>query len=198
MFPILVRVVLRKKPAAASSSIWSLHRTQLSPPPPSLTSSNHHYHHHKINLTSAETIKPSSPTPAELATFKLSLIDNIVPPIYVPLIFFFDQNPQGERNFDTLKSSLAQTLTRFYPLAGRLSKSVVHCNDEGVPFSTAAVDGDINDSSLADFLRIRSSSSSLSPPNGSRTSNRCRRSPSGPPLSPAAASQSVFARCTRS
>ncbi|CAL1356493.1 unnamed protein product [Linum trigynum] len=156
MFPILVRVALRKKPAAASSSIWSLHRVLL---PPSLTSSNHHYHHHhKINLTSAETIKPSSPTPAELATFKLSLFDNIVPPIYVPLIFFFlpapgstGSKPAGEGNFETLKSSLAQTLTRFYPLAGRLSKSVVHCNDEGVPFSTAAV----NDSSMADFLRSR-------------------------------------------
>ncbi|CAI0384658.1 unnamed protein product [Linum tenue] len=165
MFPILVRVALRKKPAATSSSIWSLHRVLLlRPPPPSLTSSNHHYHHLKINLTSAETIKPSSPTPAELATFnfKLSLIDNIVPPIYVPLIFFFlpapgstGSKPAGERNFETLKSSLAQTLTRFYPLAGRLSKSVVHCNDEGVPFSSAAVDGDINDSSLADFLRSR-------------------------------------------
>ncbi|CAI0455414.1 unnamed protein product [Linum tenue] len=67
--------------------------------------------------------------------------------------------------FETLKSSLAQTLTRFYPLAGRLSKSgedneagaipVINCNDEGVPFSSATVDGDIKDVSVAQFLRRR-------------------------------------------
>ncbi|CAL1357973.1 unnamed protein product [Linum trigynum] len=166
MFPLLVRAALSsKKPAA---SIWSLHRVLLLLPPSLKTSSNqyHHYYHHKVNVSSTETIKPSSPTPAKLATFKLSLIDNDVPPIYVPFIFFFFPPPgstgpnPGVRRFETLKSSLAQTLTRFYPLAGRLSKSgdidqagsvpVVHCNDEGVPFSSATVDF-----SVAEFLRKR-------------------------------------------
>ncbi|CAI0455876.1 unnamed protein product [Linum tenue] len=163
MFPLLVRAALSsKKPAA---SIWSLHRVLLLLPPSLKTSSNHHYHH-KVSVISTETIKPSSPTPAKFTTFKLSLIDNDVPPIYVPFIFFFFPGPgstgpnPGERRFETLRSSLAQTLTRFYPLAGRLSKSggidqagsvpVVHCNDDGVPFSSATVD-----LSVAEFLRKR-------------------------------------------
>ncbi|CAI0455242.1 unnamed protein product [Linum tenue] len=121
-----------------------------------------------FRVSSTETIKPSSPTPAQLATFKLSLMDNLVPPLYVPFIFFFYPAPAstgskpGEREtiFDTLRSSLAQTLTRFYPLAGRYvneagSVPAVHCNDEGVPFTSATVDGDINGSSLAEFLRRR-------------------------------------------
>ncbi|CAI0455419.1 unnamed protein product [Linum tenue] len=166
MFPLLVRAALSsKKPAA---SIWSLHRPVLLRVPPSLKTSsiNHHYYHPKVSVSSTETIKPSSPTPAKFTTFKLSLIDNDVPPIYVPFIFFFFPGPgstgpnPGERRFETLRSSLAQTLTRFYPLAGRLSKSgdidqagsvpVVHCNDDGVPLSSATVD-----LSLADFLRKR-------------------------------------------
>ncbi|CAI0455877.1 unnamed protein product [Linum tenue] len=167
MFPFLVRVALSKKPAAASS-IWSLHRAILLLPPSLKPSSNqYHYYHHKVSVSSTETIKPSSPTPAKLATFKLSLIDNHVPPIYVPFIFFFpaprnrgSNSIAGEKKFETLKSSLAQALTRFYPLAGRLSKigdingagsvPVVHCNDEGLPFSSATVD-----LSMAQFLRKR-------------------------------------------
>ncbi|CAI0455418.1 unnamed protein product [Linum tenue] len=165
MFPFLVRVALSKKPAAASS-IWSLHRAILLLPPSLKPSSNqYHYYHHQVNVSSTETIKPSSPTPAKFATFKLSLIDNHVPPIYVPFIFFFPApasttGPKPGERFETLKSSLAQALTRFYPLAGRLSKigdingagsvPVVHCNDEGVPFSSAAVD-----LSMAQFLRKR-------------------------------------------
>ncbi|CAI0392111.1 unnamed protein product [Linum tenue] len=78
-------------------------------------------------------------------------------PCYVPLVFFY-KNPaptEGEKIFDLLKSSLAHALTRFYPLAGRLLSSpsgslpVVHCNDEGVPFTFAAGGGE----SLDSFLR---------------------------------------------
>ncbi|CAI0455423.1 unnamed protein product [Linum tenue] len=43
------------------------------------------------------------------------------PPLYVPFIFFYPPTAPTKQQdrFHTLKSSLAQTLTRFYPLAGR-------------------------------------------------------------------------------
>ncbi|CAL1391917.1 unnamed protein product [Linum trigynum] len=158
----MFRVSLSKKKLAAASSIWSLRVSLL---PPSHKTSHHHYHDHlKISLSSTETIKPCSPTPSRLATFKLSLMDNHAPPLYVPFIFFYPPSAPTKQQdrFHTLKSSLAQTLTRFYPLAGRLSRSsaadgssvpVVHCNDEGVPFSSATVDdGHDDSSSMARFL----------------------------------------------
>ncbi|CAL1360689.1 unnamed protein product [Linum trigynum] len=104
-------------------------------------------------------VRPSSPTPSHLAKFKLSLVDNHMAPCYVPLVFFY-KNPaptEGGKIFDALKSSLAHALTRFYPLAGRLLSSpsgslpVVHCNDEGVPFTFAAAG--CGGESLDSFLR---------------------------------------------
>ncbi|CAL1357974.1 unnamed protein product [Linum trigynum] len=167
MFPLMFPLIFPlSKKLAAGSFIWSLPRV-LQLLPPSLKPSRNQYHyyfHHKVNVSSTETIKPSSPTPSKLATFKLSFMDNLVPPIYVPFIFFFpapaSTGPKPGERFETLKSSLAQTLTHFYPLAGRLSRSdedneagpipVINCNDEGVPFSSATFDA-----SVSQFLRRR-------------------------------------------
>ncbi|CAI0440979.1 unnamed protein product [Linum tenue] len=101
-----------------------------------------------IRSTGTSMVKPSSPTPRHLAEFKLSLIDNYVPPLYTAFIFFYPGGGGGggggEGVLGVLKSSLAQALTRFYPLAGRLSRSggpdsipIIRCDDEGVPFATA-------------------------------------------------------------
>ncbi|KAM3377511.1 hypothetical protein P3S68_009924 [Capsicum galapagoense] len=50
---------------------------------------------------------------------------------------------------DKLQKSLAQTLTRFYPLAGRFSKDdlSINCSDEGVEYVESKVNAD-----LAEFL----------------------------------------------
>ncbi|CAI0392110.1 unnamed protein product [Linum tenue] len=113
-------------------------------------------------------VKPYSPTPRHLTKFKLSLIDNHMPPCYMPFIFFYNNPTPGRtgsklyrQRLDDLKSSLAHTLTRFYPLAGRLSNPdhdggdsipVVHCNDNGVPFSFSVLP---NDGESLDSFMVR-------------------------------------------
>ncbi|KAG6435829.1 hypothetical protein SASPL_100707 [Salvia splendens] len=98
---------------------------------------------------SKEFIKPSSPTPLDKKTYTLSLLDQIVPPIYVPLVLYFP-NPQNLSQITPqLQQSLSTTLSLFYPLAGRLKDSLsVDCNDEGIAFVVAKFAY-----SLSDFLR---------------------------------------------
>ncbi|KAK3028747.1 hypothetical protein RJ639_037770 [Escallonia herrerae] len=50
-----------------------------------------------------------------------------------------------------LKDTLSETLTRFYPLAGRVQNQdeyVINCNDKGIVFTTARV----NNCAMTDFL----------------------------------------------
>ncbi|OWM89721.1 hypothetical protein CDL15_Pgr024469 [Punica granatum] len=72
---------------------------------------------------------------------KLSFLDQISPPVYIPLVLFYSGETDGETRLyradisTRLKSSLSETLTRYYPLSGRLRDNLaVECNDEGVPF----------------------------------------------------------------
>ncbi|KAA8542162.1 hypothetical protein F0562_023314 [Nyssa sinensis] len=91
-----------------------------------------------VEVISREIVKPSSPTPHHLRNLKLSFLDQIAPPVYVPIILFYDQ-PKFGHCFD-LKQSLSETLTSFYPLAGRVKSSVtVDCNDAGVEYVEAQV-----------------------------------------------------------
>ncbi|KAA8542164.1 hypothetical protein F0562_023316 [Nyssa sinensis] len=91
-----------------------------------------------VEVISREIVKPSSPTPHHRRNLKLSFLDQIAPPVYVPIILFYDQ-PKFGHCFD-LKQSLSETLTSFYPLAGRLKSSVtVDCNDAGVEYVEAQV-----------------------------------------------------------
>ncbi|KAK3418942.1 stemmadenine O-acetyltransferase [Eucalyptus grandis] len=87
-----------------------------------------------------ETIKPSSPTPPNLRRHGLSFLDQISPPIFMPLLLFFPKDDllTNEEKLSKLRRSLAETLTRFYPLAGRSRDNLyVECNDDGVPFAVA-------------------------------------------------------------
>ncbi|KAL0351630.1 UNVERIFIED_CONTAM: (13S,14R)-1,13-dihydroxy-N-methylcanadine 13-O-acetyltransferase AT1 [Sesamum calycinum] len=107
-------------------------------------------------IISREHIKPSSPTPLEQRTHKLSLLDQIVPPIYVPLVLYYPnlENTPMDPDFishttQILKQSLSSTLTRFYPLAGRIKdKLSIDCNDEGLPFVVTKFN-----TRLSDFLK---------------------------------------------
>ncbi|KAK4367225.1 hypothetical protein RND71_015105 [Anisodus tanguticus] len=95
-------------------------------------------------------LKPSTPTPNHLRSLKLSLFDQTAPPLYVPILFHYLPSSEGiiER-CDKLQKSLAETLTMFYPLAGRYRKDdlPIHCNDEGVEYVETKVNAD-----LAEFL----------------------------------------------
>ncbi|KAG5628752.1 hypothetical protein H5410_000469 [Solanum commersonii] len=92
----------------------------------------------EIEVISKETlIKPCSPTPIELRHYSLSYLDQIVPSIFMPLVYFYpasDLISNTERS-NKIKLSLSQALTKFYPLAGRVVDNLyVDCNDVGVPY----------------------------------------------------------------
>ncbi|KAL2472644.1 HXXXD-type acyl-transferase family protein [Forsythia ovata] len=103
----------------------------------------------EIEIISKENIKPSSQTPHHLKNYKLSLLDQIIPPVYYPVLLYFPAEPNSTTDVEfishrtqLLKQSLSSCLTRFYPFAGIITDSLsVDCNDEGVPFVVAEVKG---------------------------------------------------------
>ncbi|KAF3437950.1 hypothetical protein FNV43_RR20706 [Rhamnella rubrinervis] len=103
----------------------------------------------KIEIVSSETIKPSSPTPINLRSFKLSVMDQLAVPVYAPIAFFYPAAPAEAS--EKLKKSLSETLTHFYPLAGRIKDNitVIECNDDGAVYVEARVHGVL----LSDFLQ---------------------------------------------
>ncbi|XP_022973602.1 vinorine synthase-like [Cucurbita maxima] len=98
-----------------------------------------------IQVIADEIISPSSPTPPSRRNLKFSLLDQISPSNYTPIIFFYAavENPGADRFSGSrqLKKSLSEILTLFYPFAGTLSSAgySVDCNDRGVEYSEARV-----------------------------------------------------------
>ncbi|XP_054793045.1 stemmadenine O-acetyltransferase-like [Prosopis cineraria] len=109
----------------------------------------------KVEFVSKQIIKPSSPTPQNLGIFKLSFIDQLAPVMHTRILYFYPniQNEAADRDhdrFERLKTSLSETLTLFYHLAGRMKdNAVIECNDEGVEFCEARVHGGF----LSDILK---------------------------------------------
>ncbi|KAL7193590.1 hypothetical protein ACSBR2_025234 [Camellia fascicularis] len=113
----------------------------------------------KVEIIARETIKPSSPTPHHLRDYKLSLRDQQATFRYISVAFYYStpttiDGAESEEMVglisERLKVSLSETLTRFYPLAGRLRDNLlVDCNDDGVDFVEARV---INNFHLSNFL----------------------------------------------
>lgn len=103
-----------------------------------------------------ENVKPCSPTPPCNRIYKPSLLDQIFPPITVPLVLYYPNNINNNNpisnninNIDeyisqttqNLKQSLSATLSLFYPLAGRVKDSFsTDCNDQGALFIVARFD----------------------------------------------------------
>ncbi|XP_038718672.1 stemmadenine O-acetyltransferase-like [Tripterygium wilfordii] len=86
----------------------------------------------EVQITSKDTIKPSSPTPPHLRNYKLSLLDHLIPAPYAPIVLFYPCNTDYVISLDLLRQSLSKTLTRFYPLAGTMKDDLsIDCNDEG-------------------------------------------------------------------
>ncbi|KAG8383265.1 hypothetical protein BUALT_Bualt05G0166400 [Buddleja alternifolia] len=94
----------------------------------------------EIEVISKETIKPSSPTPKSQSKYYLSFLDQIAPPIFMPLVYFYpaDNKIDNSEKSKHLKKSLSQVLSIFYPLAGRLVDDLyIDCNDQGAPYVEA-------------------------------------------------------------
>ncbi|MFS7985263.1 putative salutaridinol 7-O-acetyltransferase [Helianthus anomalus] len=108
-------------------------------------------------IISREMIKPLSPTPSLHHTYNLSQLDLCSTHVYMPLILYYPNNeicsltPNDKAH--KIKKSLSQSLTRYYPFAGKLhtpTTPYIDCNDEGVVFVEAK-----NDSKLNMFQHIR-------------------------------------------
>ncbi|KAK9732913.1 hypothetical protein RND81_04G031500 [Saponaria officinalis] len=115
----------------------------------------------EVKRVSSEIIKPSAPTPSHLRHLTLSFLDQKYGPLLVPTLLFYGapQDDSGETCIDItrLKTCLSETLTTFYPLAGRYKTWGTNlCNDEGIPFTESQVN-----CSISDVFNSLSSSSSI-------------------------------------
>ncbi|KAK7392509.1 hypothetical protein VNO78_20950 [Psophocarpus tetragonolobus] len=103
----------------------------------------------EVEILSTQLIKPSCQTSDHPKIHKLSILDQFMPAIYIPMILFYttDQSPQAindggitQQRLKQLKESLSKVLTQFYPFAGRVKdRLTVDCNDEGVHYTEAKV-----------------------------------------------------------
>ncbi|XP_074369342.1 acyltransferase-like [Apium graveolens] len=96
------------------------------------------------------TIKPASPTPLMLKRYNLSSQDRMIRNLYMPIILFYPPQQLANTTATTisniLKTSLSQTLSKYYPFAGRLrSGSYIDCNDEGIDFVEAKIGNTFSD-----------------------------------------------------
>nr|AIW81432.1 alcohol acetyltransferase [Lavandula x intermedia]UQZ10113.1 BAHD57 [Lavandula angustifolia] len=88
-------------------------------------------------IITKQILRPSSPTPQAFKNHKLSYLDQIQAPIYIPLLFFYknEESKYPDQISQRFKQSLSEILTIFYPLAGTMRhNSFVDCNDRGVEF----------------------------------------------------------------
>ncbi|KAK0581388.1 hypothetical protein LWI29_013178 [Acer saccharum] len=107
----------------------------------------------EVQIISKKLIKPSVPTPSHLRNMSLSLMDIRFPPRTIPFIFYYQTHgnchPNSIEHVERLKrleKSLSEILTLYYPLAGRYveEKLSIDCNDEGVEYAEALVNGNLS------------------------------------------------------
>ncbi|KAK0582456.1 hypothetical protein LWI29_025844 [Acer saccharum] len=107
----------------------------------------------EVQIISKKLIKPSIPTPSHLQNMSLSLMDIRLLPRTVPIIFYYPAHgnchPDSVEHVERLKrleKSLSEILTLYYPLAGRYveEKLSIDCNDEGVEYAKALVNGKLS------------------------------------------------------
>ncbi|MFS7909354.1 putative transferase [Helianthus anomalus] len=102
-----------------------------------------------VNIRSKKLIKPSTPTLATLRHHKMGFKDEVVVAINIRIILFYSEmntGPDSTINFITrLENSLAQCLSRLYPIAGRYNHQIrtIECNDQGAEFIQAHVRNNI-------------------------------------------------------
>ncbi|KAJ4850769.1 hypothetical protein Tsubulata_013817, partial [Turnera subulata] len=118
-----------------------------------------------VQVLSRKLITPSSPTPEHLQSLKISYLDQLA--YAMPRLFFYLPTTEEERCLNTLEKSellqksLSETLTLYYPLAGRYIKDKlsVECNDQGAEYLEAQVS---NCLSLSQLLSSQDRSQLLS------------------------------------
>lgn len=73
----------------------------------------------RISIPEKTIVKPSSPSPSSLKYHGLSFIDQSLSHLYIPLVFFYNNNQlvQLAHITNRLQSSLATTLASYYPAA---------------------------------------------------------------------------------
>ncbi|KAJ4723782.1 vinorine synthase-like [Melia azedarach] len=112
----------------------------------------------EVEIISKEFVKPSSPTPLHLKYHKLSFFDLCHRSSgYIPLVLYYPFNQDTNvssynihrdvsKRLQILRQSLSETLSRFYPLAGRIKDTnFIECNHEGVYFAEAKVRSPLNE-----------------------------------------------------
>jgi hypothetical protein len=105
----------------------------------------------KVEIVSRKFITPSSSTPPHLRSCEISALDQLLPPVYVGLTYFYraNENIQGAKHSERgkqLEESLSKILTLYYPVAGRYDeeKLLIDCNDKGVEYLEAQVSGRVS------------------------------------------------------
>ncbi|XVF02658.1 hypothetical protein REPUB_Repub04eG0193500 [Reevesia pubescens] len=101
-----------------------------------------------VEVLSEQMIKPSSPTPDHLRHYQFSFLDQIQPPIFMPLVMFYpkEHDASNLERCNRIKQSLSEALSVYYPLAGRIKDNAfIDCNDEGVLFVEARASCHLSD-----------------------------------------------------
>ncbi|KDO38004.1 hypothetical protein CISIN_1g048698mg, partial [Citrus sinensis] len=92
----------------------------------------------EISIVSKEVVRPSSLDFHLLKPFKISLLDQLTPTTFSPLILFYpmrNTHLKGAQISTQLKESLSKTLDHLYPFAGRVRDNlIINDYDEGVPY----------------------------------------------------------------
>ncbi|KAJ4845095.1 hypothetical protein Tsubulata_037916, partial [Turnera subulata] len=119
----------------------------------------------EVQILSRKLITPSSPTPENRQSLQISYLDQVVPPLYMPRLFYYLPsenivNNTSEKS-ELLQKSLSEALTLYYPLAGRYIKDklLVDCNGKGAEYLEARVRGSV---SLSELLCSKDRSQLLS------------------------------------
>ncbi|PON67272.1 Transferase [Parasponia andersonii] len=98
-----------------------------------------------VKIITRETIKPCSPTPSDLKSYRISFLDKLQPPVYINMVYFYPTNNHGTvTTTQQLKKSLSESLARFYPISGRIisnNTSTIECSDEGAEYVEAQFSG---------------------------------------------------------
>ncbi|GER40475.1 HXXXD-type acyl-transferase family protein [Striga asiatica] len=96
----------------------------------------------KVTILTKKYIKPATRTPPNLRRYKLSALDELIPPMNMSVILFYPPNPKPDTKPEP-QQTLPHILTRFYPFAGRYLQNnlSIDCNDEGAEFVEAELPG---------------------------------------------------------
>ncbi|MFS7926495.1 putative deacetylvindoline O-acetyltransferase [Helianthus anomalus] len=107
-------------------------------------------------IISRDIIKPANPTPSHLQTYNLSELDLLIGKLYLPMLLLYPNKDScsltAQDKTRVLKNSLSQSLTKYYPFAGRLptlKTPYVDCNDKGVVFLEARSEANLEEFQLS-------------------------------------------------